>query len=688
MRRFITGRIFAPWASLCFFCCWLALPGACLGQAQWVHFGPAGTLVYFNDDLTNHLIDYSYAGYEGGGVALPTNQVVRANVSPIGGDNTANIQNAINTVGGSAADGNGIRGVVLLAPGDYEMDGVLKLNVGGVILRGSGNSNSGTFLNFSGTPATHITIGGASGTKQSGSTTYTITNVYVPLGATNFNLNSTSGLSVGMNIVVRRPWSQTWIDDIGMTNYWSPSGHQNDAERKITAINGTQVTVDMPLPTPIEQKWVTGMVFPYTDSGRVQQCGVENLNMVSLEGGGTGTSNAFGATGIQFGNCKNCWVHDIAFSGYGPAIDTATSAAKWCTAQDCTYANGVNNGSARPPAFEISSEMCLFQRLTGISGFEHLCQTSDEATGPNVYLNCSSTGSDFDGGPHRFWAVSLLTDNDSGTVGNVHIVIISGGDNGWGAGYSVFYNCHVNNYTIQEPGVDHTYNWWIGGSGQNTNPGTDAGIYDDAGTTLMPKSLYLEQLKERLGGAAVENIGYQFFTIGATPSSRSVVAGSNTTYTVTLGDPTTLKNAVALSVSGLPAGASASFNTNLVTGAGTATLTLQTSNSIATGIYALNVIGTIAGLSHTNVVSLVVTNPIFTPPVFGALKLNGNRVSIGGTGGVSGRAYYVLVSTNAALPLNLWQPVVTNYFNSDGSFQFTNSLNASAQQEYYRLEIP
>src|SRR6516164_4418548 len=86
------------------------------GQAQWVHFGTNGTLVYFSDDLTNHFIDYSYAGYQGGGVALPTNQPVMQTVGAIAGDNTANIQNAINAVGNLTPAANGVRGVVLLNP--------------------------------------------------------------------------------------------------------------------------------------------------------------------------------------------------------------------------------------------------------------------------------------------------------------------------------------------------------------------------------------------------------------------------------------------------------------------------------------------------------------------------------------------------------------------------------------------
>jgi hypothetical protein len=572
-------------------------------SATWVHFGTNGTLVYYSDDLTNHLIDYSYAGYQGGGVALPTNEPIATNVSAITGDNTASIQNAINYVSGLATNAQGIRGVVLLSAGNYEMDGVLDIAASGVVLRGSGTN---TVLNFYGTPSTSITISGASAATQVGST-YTITDAYVPLGATSFHLSSTSGLAVGSNIVVRRPWTTTWINAIGMSNYWSASGHQNDAERQITAINGTQVTVDIALPTPIEQKWVTGEVFAYTDTGRVQQCAVEDLSMVSYEGGGLDDTNfPFGATGIQLGNCKNCWVQGIACSGYGVAINTAPSACKWCTAQDCTYANGVNNGSARPSAFQIGGQMGLIQRMVGLSGFEHFLQTDDEATGPNVFLNCYTTGSDFDGGPHRYWAVSLLTDNESGTVGNVHIVVISGGDNGWGAGYSVFYNCDVNNFTIQEPGVDHTYNWWIGGSGVNTDPATDAGIYDTEDVTVTPNSLYLEQLKERLGGAAVEKIGYPLFSISAQPATQFVLPGSNAAYTVTLGDPTLMSNTVALSLAGLPPGIRGSLSTNTLIGAASATLSITASNSAVVGTYPLNVIGASAGLTHTAAVTLVV----------------------------------------------------------------------------------
>ena len=610
---------------------WLFVSLAAFSQsATWVNFGTNGILVYTNDSLGNHLIDYSYAGYMGGGVAIPTNIAVQETLSPSGGDDTAAIQNAINAVGNLTANGSGIRGEVLLNPGTYTLSGTLSISKSGVVLHGSGTN---TILNFTSTAntGTAINIAGSSGTTQiSGSQTYTITDPYVPLGATSFHLNSVSGLAPGTNIVVRRPWTTAWVNAIGMSNYWTASGHQSDAERRITAISNNQVTVDIPLPTPIEQAWCTGTVFPYTDSGRVQQCAVENLTMVSEWGlGTTGNTNGFGWTGVNFGNAKNCWARNIAFSGFGgEAINTAPDTqSKWITAQDCTYANGVNNGSARPGAFQIEGQMCLYQRLTGVSGFEHLCQSLDEATGPNVFLYCNATGQDFDGGPHRFWATSLLTDNESGTVGNVHITIITGGDNGWGAGYSTFYNCHTSDHLIQCPAVTNHYNWWIGGSGTQDSPGSTPGIFDHDGTTVTPTSLYLEQLKERLGGAAVENIGYTLFSISNSPSLLAVTAGTNTTCTVKVGDPTLMSNVVALSVSGLPANSGASFNTNSVKGSGNVTLTVVASNSIASGTYLLNIIGTSAGLSHTSQVSLVVGNFSISANPNSQAVLAGNNIN-------------------------------------------------------------
>src|SRR5712672_2603140 len=86
-------------------------------QADWtsarVQFDANGRLVYPADAQDNRIPDYSNAGYRGGGVPLPTVPVVLT-ISPIAGDNTANIQAAIDAVGAMAVQGDGYRGTVLL----------------------------------------------------------------------------------------------------------------------------------------------------------------------------------------------------------------------------------------------------------------------------------------------------------------------------------------------------------------------------------------------------------------------------------------------------------------------------------------------------------------------------------------------------------------------------------------------
>ena len=102
---------------------------------------PDGSITYEVDANQNRIPDFSHAGYQGGGVAIPDVPVMQT-ISPIAGDNTANIQAAIDAVGAMPMNANGFRGAVLLDPGTYQVSGELKLDVSGVVLRGSGNGRA------------------------------------------------------------------------------------------------------------------------------------------------------------------------------------------------------------------------------------------------------------------------------------------------------------------------------------------------------------------------------------------------------------------------------------------------------------------------------------------------------------------------------------------------------------------
>ena len=82
-------------------------------QSPWAHVGAAGgKLAYQTLPTGDRIMDFSHAGYMGGGARLPA-VPVKKTVRPSGRDDTAAIQAAIDAVA-MLEPVNGIRGAVLL----------------------------------------------------------------------------------------------------------------------------------------------------------------------------------------------------------------------------------------------------------------------------------------------------------------------------------------------------------------------------------------------------------------------------------------------------------------------------------------------------------------------------------------------------------------------------------------------
>jgi hypothetical protein len=92
------------------------------------------------------------------------------------------------------------------------------------------------------------------------------------------------------------------------------------------------------------------------------------------------------------------------------------------------------------------------------------------------------------------------------------------------------------------------------------------------------------------------------FALSISPASRSVRAGRRASYTVTASPTNDFTGSIALSVTGLPTGASASLSPNPATDS--STLTVRTSRSTPRGHYTLIIIGTSGSLSHSTTASL------------------------------------------------------------------------------------
>ena len=100
---------------------------------------------------------------------------------------------------------------------------------------------------------------------------------------------------------------------------------------------------------------------------------------------------------------------------------------------------------------------------------------------------------------------------------------VMGSGHGWTIGWAVAWNCKAKSSLNQMP--PGAANWVIGSIGEQQKraiPGSNEtgsisynektmlpeGIYDSHNIPVAPASLYLSQLKERLGKQALVNIGY------------------------------------------------------------------------------------------------------------------------------------------------------------------------------------
>ena len=117
------------------------------------------------------------------------------------------------------------------------------------------------------------------------------------------------------------------------------------------------------------------------------------------------------------------------------------------------------------------------------------------------------------------------------------------------------------------------------------------------------------------------------FSVSLTPSSATVAAGSSVTYTVKTAITSGAAQNVALSVSGLPAGVTASFSPATVSAGANSTLTLSASASAGAGATTFTVTGT-GATSHSANASITVTTSGGGSCINGTFSATGLPLSI------------------------------------------------------------
>lgn len=486
-------------------------------KSEWVYPNNSGKLAYKALPGGDRIMDFSHAGYMGGGVKIP-NPEIKITIAPIEGDNTKNIQQAIDQVSEMKLI-SGFRGTVLLKAGVYNCEAPIMINASGVVLRGSGSDQNGTLINMTGKAHPCIVVRGNVVSKAAGKPV-AFSDAYVPSGTYSFDLTNTAELKVGDTIRISRPVTTAWVKLMGMDTLVRDGKKQTwitgeiTTDRIITRIDHKKVTVNIPLTDSYDPKYLGKQgttVVKISSTGELSQVGIENLRMVSPDQ--TGTINeshhkAFTMSGLADGWARNIevfnTVNSVSVTGRRITVDNLSIAHRLAT-----------TGAAKPADINGSGRQLLFNRcrITGDNMF--FFGTGAKVTGPVVLLNCVFKGNGWIQ-PHQRWATGLLIDNCEVPDGGIDFMNrgAMGSGHGWSIGWAVAWNSKAKSFLNQQP--PGAANWVIGGQGEkqkkaqpfNKDPFVAEGIYDAYGTPVTPGSLYLAQLAERLGPAALINIGY------------------------------------------------------------------------------------------------------------------------------------------------------------------------------------
>jgi uncharacterized protein YjdB len=481
------------------------------GITSLVSVDSQGNLSYTADDNGNVIPDFSMVGYHQGDKAIP-DVPVKVTLNPGTGDQRSNIQNAINTVAAMTPDVNGHRGTILLTAGYYEVSDVLNINVSGIVIRGEGKDANGTVVELTATKQTDLfRIGGSTNASMDLPTEKNIIDPYVAIGAKNMAVASGHVFQIGDRVLLKVTTNAAWVALLGMDQLATicGEGHSSWApgsityKRKVTDVNGDLITLDAPVVDPIDVNYNTATLAKYTWAGKIEECGIENIRLLSSYASATDENH--GWTAVSFSRIENSWAKDIDAYYFGYSAVETVEGAYQITVQDCGMYDykSVITGGRRYGFYSDDCDLVLFKNCVATQGRHDFVQGS-KTPGPNVYLNCSSTGAFSDVGPHHRWSVGTLWDNVSTDKAiNVQNRMCSGSGHGWAGAQQVVWNCTAPNMVLHDPPSNAT-NWAIGFTGSMTNVGQFDGVIEPFGVVESQNtaikaipSLYQTQLRAR-----------------------------------------------------------------------------------------------------------------------------------------------------------------------------------------------
>jgi hypothetical protein len=425
-------------------------------------------------------------------------------LKPAPGDNTARIQAALDNA----------TSAVVLAPGVYEVAGTLSITRSGVVLRGE----RGAIIRLTGKPHQFLEIRGT-GTWHEDGPAAPILDAYVPSGATAFRVQGASAFHEGDRVLVLRPVTAEWIHFMGMDTLvrdgkpqtWIPAGTVIRTDRVIDSVEGDRITLDVPLSDALDCQFTSASLVHYSFPGRITEVGVEGLRIEAPFEDVPITEPQY--TALRMDAVEDSWARDLDIQETQNGIVIGPSAKRLTLTNIHVTHSAAHSGAAAPADFALQGAQIFLDRcsVTGGEGTWPVV-TQSEVTGPIAILNFTADHAGV--APHQRWATGLLVDGGKfpgGTEQKPGIAFsnrgTAGSGHGWDAGWSVAWNVTSPFFLVQQP--PGAMNWCIGCVGTPVTVGSSPnGIFDSPGRMVFPASLYLHQLRDRIGPEALKNIGY------------------------------------------------------------------------------------------------------------------------------------------------------------------------------------
>ena len=296
------------------------LPGYGQQVSRWVYPSSSGKLSYLTTERGDRIMDFSHAGYEGGGVALPKVKTKKV-VSLVSGvtDYTAVIQKAIDEVSALPLK-NGFRGAVLLAAGEFPCTGSIQISADGVVLRGTVvNGEKKSVIRMDGEKHTAIVLRNTNMSRQSfeKGTGIKVIDGYVPFGTYQLHVTDASSFKPGDIVFISKPVTKNWVEYMHMDDMWRDGKHQTwlavgtelITERTVQQIEGNTIILKEPLADAFDRRYTNDeTVVGHVSGSRLRHAGVEDLVIVSPDQAVNHTVAKY--YGLRISG-EDCWANNL-----------------------------------------------------------------------------------------------------------------------------------------------------------------------------------------------------------------------------------------------------------------------------------------------------------------------------------------------------------------------------------------